>query len=375
MSNHSKQQRIFVDCHVFDEGFQGTRTYIEGLYKELIKDTTKHFYLAAGNVVNLEKIFGTHSNVTFLKYKIESKIFRLLFYCPWLILINKINFAHFQYRVPPLKFCRYIVTIHDVLFEDFPEYFPKLNRKISYLTYKFSAKYSEIVLTVSPYAKGTIIKHLGVKNVAITPNGIADTFYESYNKAEIDRQVKEKFNVQDYFIYISRWEPRKNHHLIVKTVMEHERFKKYKLVFVGDTTFKNQEYDVLYSNLNKEDKNRIVSLSRVSFQDAILLLRGARLSIYPSVAEGFGIPPLEAIAAGIPTLSANTTAMADYMDFMGKYQFNPYSETEFLQKLDFVLNEESNAAFEPMKSIIKERYNWKKAADAYIAALKKYIAE
>ena len=61
---YNKKQKVFVDCHVLDKGFQGIRTYIEGIYKELIKDTTRHFYLAAGNIDNLAAIFGHHSNVT-----------------------------------------------------------------------------------------------------------------------------------------------------------------------------------------------------------------------------------------------------------------------------------------------------------------------
>lgn len=329
--------------------------------------------MAATDVDNLEKTFGIHKNVTYVQYKIKSKLIRLLFYSPWLILKNRIDFAHFQYRVPPLKFCRYIDTIHDVLFEDYPEYFPKLGRISSYYTYKYSAKLSDIILTVSPYAKDTIKKHLGVKEVTITPNGIADAFFAKYDKGEAQRLAAEKFNVSNYIIYISRWEPRKKHLLIVKAFTNLQLYKNYTIVFIGNTTFKDPDYDAFYNALDADVKSKISNFKNIDFNDAITLLRGASLSVYPSVAEGFGIPPLEAIAASIPTLSSNATAMADYADFMGPYMFDPYNEEEFTSKLKTILLQDNTEALIPMKEAIQQRYTWKIAAQAYNTALNKYL--
>ena len=66
--NHIK---IFVDCHVFDGPFQGTTSYLSGLYSELIKKKDKTYYLASSNPENLEKIFGKHNNVIYLKYRLK----------------------------------------------------------------------------------------------------------------------------------------------------------------------------------------------------------------------------------------------------------------------------------------------------------------
>jgi hypothetical protein len=95
--------KIFVDCHVFDNGFQGTRTYIQGLYQELAKDENILFYFAANDIENLESVFGAKKNIKFLKYTFKNKFLRLLLNIPYLIIRNKIDFAHFQYIVPPIK--------------------------------------------------------------------------------------------------------------------------------------------------------------------------------------------------------------------------------------------------------------------------------
>ena len=69
-----QKTKIFVDCHVFDGNFQGTTTYLKGLYTELLKDTTKLFYFGASNTAFLETIFGTHDNLTYVGYKSKNKI-------------------------------------------------------------------------------------------------------------------------------------------------------------------------------------------------------------------------------------------------------------------------------------------------------------
>ena len=167
-----KKTKIFVDCHVFDGNFQGTTTYLKGLYTELLKDKTKQFYFGASNTAFLETIFGTHENLTYLAYKAKNKFYRLLFDIPRIIKNNKIDFAHFQYVIPPIKTCKYIVTIHDVLFLDFPEYFPLSYRIKNKFLFKTSAKHSDIVLSVSDYSKQQIQKNFGIKKVTITPNAV-----------------------------------------------------------------------------------------------------------------------------------------------------------------------------------------------------------
>ena len=368
-----KNNNFFVDCHVFDKGFQGTRTYIKGLYSELMKDKTKHFFLAANNIENLQNSFGTSSNITFLKYKSTNAFVRLLFEIPYFIKKHKIYFAHFQYRVPPIKLCKYIITTHDVLFEDFPEYFPKLNRIQSFLTYKFSVHLSDIVFTVSQYSKNQIEKHLKVKDVIVMPNGIENIFFEEYDKNQIVEQVKEKFQVSNYLIFVSRWEPRKNHLLFLKLFVKLELFKNHDIVFIGDDTFVNKDYNEYFNSLSQTIKFKIKTLKRVSFDDMLLLLKGSKISVYPSIAEGFGIPPLESIAAKIPTITSNSTAMSDF-DFLQDYSFDPKSETDFEKKLFKVINDEDYKIKEKQQ-IIKNRYNWNLSAQIFNESINNLITD
>jgi glycosyltransferase involved in cell wall biosynthesis len=363
-----KTTKIFVDSHVFDDGFQGTTTYLKGLYQELVKDKTIHFFFGADNIENLQKIFGSAQNITYLKYKSKNKFYRLIFDIPGLIKSNNIDFAHFQYIVSPIKRCKYIVTIHDVLFIDFPGYFPLLSTIKNKFLYKWSAKVSDIVLTVSEYSKAQIEKHFAVKNVSITTNAVSEEFFETYEKKKIQDEIFQKYRIANYIICISRWEPRKKQDLILQGYINLELYKKYELVFIGDTTFENKKYHDLYENLTSDIKQKIHTFKKVPFTEMLSFLRGSELLIYPSIAEGFGIPPLESVAAKVPTITSNATAMSDF-DFLEKYSFDPMNQQDFEEKLLLAFTIE-DFELDKMATSLKQKYNWKNAAIAYQEALK-----
>ncbi|MFT3794537.1 glycosyltransferase family 4 protein [Flavobacterium sp.] len=372
MKNPKGPTRIFVDCHVFDEGFQGTRTYIKGLYNELIADETRHFFFASVNTEILREEFGDRPNVTYLKFKSYSSIKRLLIEMPRMIRKHRIDFAHFQYRVPPLKLCKYIVTTHDVLFEDFPQTFPVGERYESSLTYWISAHMSEIVFTVSDYSRRQIQRHMRISNPVVMPNGVDSLFFEDYDKESVQAAVKKDYGLDNYLIYISRREPRKNQHLLLQYFIDLKLYENQQLVLVGHKTFEDEKFDAIYNPLDADIKKKILLISNVAFPEIVKLLRGAQAFIYPSIAEGFGIPPLEAAAVKIPVLCSNQTAMSDFQ-FFGDNLFNPFDPKEFSEKLLRIATSEPNQAeLETIKNTVAEKYNWRIAADIFNRELKKF---
>ncbi len=356
---------FFVDCHVFDGNLQGTTSYIKGLYQELIKDKRKTFFLAAFDVENLQSVFGIHVNVIYLKYKSKNKYIRLLFDIPKLIKTNNIDYAHFQYIVPPIKKCKYIVTIHDVLFLDFPDSFPLLYKIKNKLLFKASAKHSDVVLTVSEYSKKQIQKHFKISEITITPNAVDPIYFEDYDKAFVKEEIKGKFKVTNYFIYVSRWEPRKNHDRLLKVFVENGYYKNHTLVFVGDKAIENKVYNDYYTSLSEEIKANIFSFNKVNSQDLLSLVRGADLSIYPSIAEGFGIPPLESLATKTPTICSNTTAMSDF-DFFDDCLFNPLDLADLKNKIDIGL---IDTQISQKREKMAVKFSWKQAVEQFKKAV------
>lgn len=357
---HATGLRIFVDCHVFDGPFQGTTTYLRGLYTELVKNTDIHFYMAASDTAHLEKVFGTAPNMHYLAYKKHNKFYRLLADIPRMIKQHGIHYAHFQYIVPPVKYCKYIVTLHDVIFMEYPQYFPLGYRIKNGLLFKYGANKADILLTISGYSAEQIKKHLGLVSTAIIPNTAEDVFFEPYSKNAAETAVAEKFGLQNYWLYVSRREPRKNHHGLLKAFVEGGFYERYSLVFVGSRAIQNPDYDALYATLPHAVKQKIFSFEKINFADLLLLTRGARLAVYPSIAEGFGIPPLEAAAARVPVACSGATAMADFT-FLADTLFNPGDTTDMVAKIHTALGQNPQQ-LEAISSGLKTLYSWKKGA-------------
>lgn len=362
----NRKMKIFVDCHIFDKSFQGTTSYLRGLYTELLKNDYITFYFASSNPNTLEKIFGKQSNVIYLKYKFKNKFYRLAIDIPLLIYKHGIDFAHFQYIVPLIKNCKFINTIHDVLFLDFPEYYPATYRFKNTLLFKLSAKKSDIRLTVSKYSKIKIENHFGLESVIITPNAVDSIFLENHNKLIAQAYIKNHFAVENFFLFVSRFEPRKNHITLLKVFVEYKHYLSHNLVFVGNDDIECDIFNSYYEALEESIKNKIKIFKKVNFDDLVMFTRAALISIYPSIAEGFGIPPLESIACGTPTICSNTTAMSDFK-FINKFQFDPLDEKEINEKINFALNYKD---WESVKHEMLKSYNWILSAEKYLEAIK-----
>ena len=166
--------RLLVDAHVFDGKFQGTRTYLEGLYSRMVNHGDIEFYFAAYDIHKLKKVFGKARNVHYVKLPYCGSIKRLLFVYPRIIEEYKIDYAHFQYITPLYKKCKEIVTMHDLLFLDYPQYFPSWYRLSKKLLFKASAKRADVLLTVSDYSKDAIVRHFPIEKnrIHITYNSI-----------------------------------------------------------------------------------------------------------------------------------------------------------------------------------------------------------
>ena len=362
----NKPIKIFVDCHKFDEDYQGITSYIKGLYNELSKDENFHFYFASSNSISLKKVFGEASNITYLDYFSNNKWIRLLIDIPLKILKYKIDFAHFQYVVSPFKFCKYIVTIHDVLFLDYPQYFDKKYRFKNNFLFKTSAKMSEIVLTVSEYSKQRIAFYYNISSkISVVPNGINSEYLQEFNKEKSKIYIKVKYGIENFFLLVSRIEPRKNHLLLLKTFYEEKFYLNYSLLFIGKRDLYYKEFEVYLENIPEEVRKKIYILENIDNSNLIEFYRAAILFIYPSFAEGFGIPPIESIAVNTPTLCSNSTAMSDF-DFLNNFLFDPKDNNELTDKIKLALKE--NQVYSQREKMIS-KYNWTNNSVKFLEAV------
>ena len=362
--------KIFVDCYVFEGEFQGTRTFIKDVYQKIFElefslgeNQKNEYFLVSNNPDILSENFGNYKFVHYIKSTFQSRIIRLLFEYPYIILTYNINYAHFQYVVPPIKFCKYVLTIHDILFCEYKNYFSLKYRIKNFSSFFLSYLLSDTITTVSNHSKNSILKYFKCKkNIEITPNGVNDKFYNYSTHVK-----KEDFfnlqNIRNYFLYVSRFEPRKNHFNLLKAFVEGKYYIQYDLVLIGSKTLDCLDFFQYYDNLEISIKKTIHLIHDGVNNDLLLqFYHFSTIFIYPSLLEGFGIPPLEASAMGKNVICSNSTAMEDFSFYK---EFHIFPSIENLQesiKLSLV-NKSNNL---DIKNIINVKYNWITSAKTFL---------
>jgi len=362
-----KPLKIFIDGYLLNKEPQGTQTYIRELYKEVAKANPNHiFYLGVFYDKNIINQFSENENIKFIHFKTKSRLLRMVYEIPKLIKKNNFDFAHFQYVMPlsKNKNCKYIVTIHDILFNEFPDHFSFLYRIRRNFLFKKSALKSDFLVTVSNYSKQSLMQQyqLRDKEILITPNGVNDTYLETYNKEEAILYIDKKYALKNYLLYISRVEPRKNQELLLQNFLELELYKQdYHLVLIGKNSIKNNAFERLLASLNTEQRKKIHYFEEIDQNDLIYFYRAATIFVFPSKAEGFGIPPIEAAALKIPVLCSNTTAMSEF-EFFNPYFVNPNTPKVFKEALKKIITHKNPIDVDSIQQTIKNLYSWKESA-------------
>lgn len=349
----NKKIKIFVDAHVFDGIPQGTVTYLAGLYSELIKDSRFQLYIGSNEKVTAESFLGSN-NFVHIKYNTHSKLKRLLYTIPKALKENKIDYAHFQYIAPIQKPCKYIITIHDLLFLEYSKSFPFLYRIKNAILFYISGKRADIVTTVSAYSKESIHRFLKIplSKIIITPNAVV----QNQEEPESIQQLLDK----KFILFVSRIEPRKNQALMIEIWKELNLCEQnIDLVLVGSIGLRDNKFEQQLQRLSRTEQEHFHWFEKIPTKNLIWLYQNCFLFVFPSTAEGFGIPPLEAAIYGAKVLCSDTTAMKDF-GFFEKFQFNPNNYDEFKQALLFAINNDFN--HELVISAITSKYNWNKIA-------------
>jgi len=368
----AKQIKIFVDAHSFDTEFQGAQTFIRELYTQLMADHPElDIYFGACDLENIQSVFPDLPAANILPYK-KRKIglLRFVLDIPALLKKHRFDFAHFQYIIPKKTAgCKYIVTLHDVLFNDYPQDFSFIYRVSRSLLFGRSIKKAHIKTTVSPYSKNRICSYYNIPDnqVHIIQNGVSNTLMQfQNNRQKAEELVKQKFGVDNFILYTSRVEPRKNHLLLLQKYLKLKLYEQgIALVFIGRKSVNVPALIQLINSLTKEQKSHFHWFQQVAQADLAAFYRACRVFVYPTKAEGFGIPPLEAAICHAPVLCSSTTAMGDFK-FFEPYTFDPANDEELGQKLSAILNKPPSDSFiSGIAKQITQQYNWQSSSNTF----------
>lgn len=205
-----------------------------------------------------------------------------------------------------------IVTIHDVIslfYTDIPFY----SRQYYAKWMPFSYKFTDHIITVSEHSKRDIIEKLGIPAEKISViYEAADERYAHPVSAEDLKRVKTKYYLHKPFVLnVGTLNPRKNLEFLVKvfsTIKQNTKLP-HQLIIAGKKGWHYDQLFKLVKDLGMEDE--IIFTGYIEDEDKPALYRLADLFVFPSMYEGFGLPPLEAMMCGTPIISSNTSSLPE----------------------------------------------------------------
>ena len=202
-----------------------------------------------------------------------------------------------------------VVSIHDLIYIRYPEYFQKIDWNIYNLKFRHACRVANRIHAISEQTKQDLIKYIAV------PDEKIEVIYESVNPVYFEKvddatkqKVREKYLIPDKFLLnVGTVEPRKNLMALLKGMLSAEIG--LPLVVVGQPT----SYQIKIQTFIEDNQDRleVMFLSGITDSELAALYQLAEVMIYPSVFEGFGLPVAEAQASGCPVITSNTGSLPE----------------------------------------------------------------
>lgn len=355
-------KRIGIDFHVVDGIFQGSRSHVLELFLRVIRICPDiEFYLFLEKTDALREVSPDFllPNVNLVCMGHANPVKRLCMQFPRVQKGFKLDLLHTQYVSPVPSFCKTVITLHDILFESYPQYFNSFFNIRSKLLMRISAFRSSHIFTVSKFSKNEIATRYGVseKGITVIHNGVdQQKFYPGTDDAQV--VVNSGLKSGEFILTVGRLEPRKNHMSLIKAYAQLDT--KLPLVIIGQRHFGYQDIEKNISELGLT--SRVLLLDAILDKDLSAYYRHAKIFVYPTWAEGFGMPVIEAMASGVPVITSNTTALPEVIGNAGLL-IDPADVLGLRNAMATLLNDDLLAMEFTRKGLARaDMFNWDASA-------------
>lgn len=285
------------------------------------------------------------------------------------------TFVFFNFVVFPLRRrTKAVAVVHDLSFIHYPQFTQHKNLPYMVRFVPSSIKKANHIITVSQSTKRQIVDHYHVaadKVNVITPAIDHQDFYPR-KQVEADK-ARAKYSLPTrYILFTGTLEPRKN---VVGILNAYQALPpqlkiKFPLVLAGGRGWKDEEIQAKLSKL-KAAGEQIIQPGYVADEDLAAVFSGASLFVYPSFYEGFGIPPLEAMACGVPVITADNSSLPEVVgDAAIKVKAGDDQELS-LQMVRVLTSPKLSASLQKKGLDQAKKYNWQTSAQKFLDLLEK----
>ena len=230
---------------------------------------------------------------------------------------------------------RSVVTIHDLIFITHPQLYPAIDRMTYTLKYRHSCNAADKIIAISQQTKTDIVNHWKIpeEKIEVVYQGCNPIFQKPVSEDEINN-VRNKYNLPtEYLLHVGAIERRKNQAVILQAMKGSKHDIPLVLVGSGGEYLKTLQHDFpdLFAS-------RVILLRRVPDRDLRAIYAAASIFIYPSLYEGFGIPILEAMSCGVPTITTSDGCFREAGGAACRY-INPNAPNQLSEEINILLDD------------------------------------
>ena len=305
--------RIAIDARKLHD--YGIGTYVRNLVRALARQDTDDTYVLLCPRRDVDFVESLGPRFVALEESSANYSVREQISVPLSLWRGRVDLFHApHYVVSPLTLCPFVVTIHDCIHLRFPQYLPNRVAPVYARTMMSSAaRRARRVLTVSQASKQDILHFLKIpaEKIEVIYNGLDERLAKAPSADEVSR-VQQRFQLTSPFVlYTGNIKPHKNVDRLIHafSLLRKRGMTEAKLLIIGDEISK-------YPNLRRlvhryQLHQHVRFLGFVPDATLAVLYRLASVFVFPSLYEGFGLPPLEAMAAGAPVITSNVSSLPE----------------------------------------------------------------
>lgn len=376
--------RIGVDFHTFDGIFQGSRSHLLGIYQAAIAqapDIEFHFLLDETERLRLQHPGFDAPNVRLQRMPHRNALWRLGWQLPRLQQRLGLDLFHLQYRLPAWTAGPCICTIHDVLFESHPRFFSRPFVQFARWSSRDALRRSAALLTVSEYSRQAMAQAYGVdaSRITVTHNGV-DTGRFTPTSEHPDGDARGQSLVKShglvpgqYLCIVGRLEPRKNHINLVKAYLALPQ-PRLPLLIVGQRDF---SFEGVFELVQQHGlAQQVQFLEHVDDSTLPALIRHCAAFVYPTWAEGFGMPVLEAMASGVTVVTSDNTSLPEVAGDVA-WMCDPADISSITRAILCALDEPPAARAERQRRGVERarQFTWERSAQSLLNACRHLLTQ
>ena len=367
--------KIGIDAKWYFTGPVSTQTVLQNLLPRLVAHYPSYEWYVFLDENDREYNFPIHQqNITTRYVWANNNMLSNIFILPRIAQKEKLDVVVFQTYPGLMGKQKAIAFIHDVLFRDYPHFFTWKERLYFSLLPWFTRRAKRLIATTN-YVANNLVQHQYTESKAsidIVPLATSPEFKPLENHDPVILQeTREKFHLPEkYLLFVGRLNVRKNIENLLRALLLLKPIP-LPLVIVGKEDWKTPNLNMLLSHPELNDN--IFIHGSMSNQELAATYAMANIFCFPSFAEGFGLPPLEAMASGVPTIVAKSTGLVEVCGDAAVF-IDPADPQSIADAINSLLSDKTLYLAKQKQSIAQAaNYNWDNSAHEFMKSISNAI--